>query len=293
MTRAYDAMTYTERLDRVAAYIEAHLAENFDLMTLADVAHLSPYHFHRIYHAISGETVAATVKRLRLHRAAGYLVQTSMSIAQIAKHTGHGSVQAFTRVFKTEYGLPPAHYREVGSHTRFQTTTNLECLNHEVRLLEVKPMVGVSSPHGGSYLMIGRAFNKLYRWAQARDTLKHITGVVGIYDDDPFAIPEKQLRSRACLMFETNVKLEPPFSKVEIQGGLCAVLRHQGPYADMRLAYQWLYGQWLPQSGRQVANAPVFEVYLNHPRDTAPADLLVDIYLPLESQHSTALKVEN
>ena len=129
--------------------------------------------------------------------------------------------------------------------------------------------------------MIGRAFNKLYRWAQARDTLKDITGVIGIYDDDPFAIPEKHLHSRACLMFETDLKLEPPFSKVEIRGGLCAVLRHQGPYADMRLAYQWLYGQWLLQSGQQVANAPVFEVYLNHPRDTAPADLLVDIYLPL------------
>lgn len=283
MNRTYDALTYTERLDRVAAYIEAHLDEAIDLLTLADVAHLSSYHFHRIYHAISGETVAATVKRLRLHRAAGYLVQTTMSIAEIAKRTGHGSVQAFTRVFKTEYGLPPAHYREVGSHTRFASTSANQNLHREVKLLEVKPMLGVSVEHRGSYLMIGRAFNTLYRWAQARNTISDITNVIGIYDDDPFAIPEKQLCSRACLMFEHPVKLEPPLSRVEIAGGLCAVLRHQGPYADMRLAYQWLYGRWLPNSGYLVANMPVFEVYLNHPRDTMPADLLVDIYLPVNS----------
>jgi AraC family transcriptional regulator len=283
LNRSHDAMTYSQRLDRVAAYIETHLDEAFDLLTLADVAHLSPYHFHRIYHAISGETVAATVKRLRLHRAAGYLVQTSMSIAEIAKQTGHRSVQAFTRVFKTEYGLPPAYYREVGSHTRFTTAPASERLHHEVKLLEVKPMRGVGVEHRGSYLMIGRAFNTLYRWAQARNTTGEIRQVIGIYDDDPFAIPEKLLRSRACLMFDHEVKLEPPLSHVEIAGGLCAVLRHQGPYADMRLAYQWLYGQWLPHSGYLVADAPVFEVYLNHPRDTMPADLLVDIYLPLQN----------
>jgi AraC family transcriptional regulator len=282
LNRSYDALTYSQRLDRVAAYIETHLDETFDLLTLADVAHLSPYHFHRIYHAISGETVAATVRRLRLHRAAGYLVQTPMTIAEIAKRTGHRSVQAFTRVFKTEYGLPPAHYREVGSHTRFTSTQNSERLHHEVRLLEVKPMVGVCVQHQGSYLMIARAFNVVFRWAQARNIQHEIRNVIGIYDDDPFAVPEKQLHSRACLMFDHEVKLESPMSRVEIAGGLCAVLRHQGPYADMRLAYQWLYGQWLPNSGHLVADASVFEVYLNHPRDTVPADLLVDIYLPLQ-----------
>jgi AraC family transcriptional regulator len=49
----------------------------------------------------------------------------------------------------------------------------------------------------------------------------------------------------------------------------------------MQAAYQWLYGTWLVQSGEEPADAPVFEEYLNSPRDTAPADLLSDIYLPL------------
>lgn len=278
MNRTYDS--YAKKLDRVAVYIKAHLFETPDLNTLAEVAHLSPYHFHRIYHAIIGETVALTVKRLRLQCAAGYLVQTSMSIMEIAKSTGHSSLQAFTRAFKNEYGLPPSHYRTVGSHQRFQAPANA-ALHLEVRLVKVKPMSGISVQHRGSYLLIGQTFNRLLSWAKAQNKMSLVEAVVGIYDDDPFSVPEKQLRSRACLMFAQA--LEPRFELTKLSGGLCAVLRHQGPYADMRIAYQWLYGQWLPQSSYEVANAPVFEIYLNHPRDTMPKDLLVDIYLPLQN----------
>ena len=55
-------------------------------------------------------------------------------------------------------------------------------------------------------------------------------------------------------------------------GGEYAVLLHTGPYADLKTAYQWLYGDWLRHSGREAADAPPFELYLNTPMDAAPAD---------------------
>jgi AraC family transcriptional regulator len=58
-------------------------------------------------------------------------------------------------------------------------------------------------------------------------------------------------------------------------------LRHKGPYSDMRAAYEWLYGTWLVQSGREAVDAPVFEEYLNSPKETAPSELLTEICLPL------------
>lgn len=49
----------------------------------------------------------------------------------------------------------------------------------------------------------------------------------------------------------------------------------------MRAAYEWLYGQWLPASGcREAADGPVFEEYLNTPRDTPPNELVTLMYLP-------------
>jgi predicted transcriptional regulator YdeE len=49
----------------------------------------------------------------------------------------------------------------------------------------------------------------------------------------------------------------------------------------MPAAYMWLFGTWLPQSGREAADAPVFEDYLNSPSQTPPSELLTDVYLPL------------
>jgi AraC family transcriptional regulator len=49
----------------------------------------------------------------------------------------------------------------------------------------------------------------------------------------------------------------------------------------MKAAYDWLYGEWLPQSGREPADAPAFEEYLNDPRSTPAPELRTNIYLPL------------
>jgi AraC family transcriptional regulator len=280
-----DFVTYAHRLERVAAYIEAHLDERIDLLALAEVAHLSPYHFHRIYHAVSGETVAATVKRLRLRRAAAQLLRTSWSVAEVARGAGYSTVHSFTRIFKAEYGMPPAQYKRQGTHNKFQMPLESNASPHqEVNILEMPPMRGVALEHRGSYLMIERSFDKLFRWAKHADLQRDIKAILGVYDDDPFVTPEAQLRSRACLIFERDVtSCKAPLQTLEIPAGRCAVLRHRGPYVDMRFAYQWLYGHWLPSTRFEVADAPVFEIYLNHPRDTPATDALVDIYLPLKS----------
>ncbi len=65
------------------------------------------------------------------------------------------------------------------------------------------------------------------------------------------------------------------------RGGDYAVLRHSGPYPEMKEAYRWLYREWLPQSGRCGADAPPFELYVNMPGTTAPEDLLTDIHVSL------------
>jgi AraC family transcriptional regulator len=72
---------YESRLTRVITYIHDHMDEELDLNRLADVACLSPYHWHRIYRAMLGETVAETVRRVRIYRAAGFLVQTEKPLA--------------------------------------------------------------------------------------------------------------------------------------------------------------------------------------------------------------------
>ncbi|MEZ5830266.1 MAG: AraC family transcriptional regulator [Dongiaceae bacterium] len=281
-TDSNDWIEYGDRMDRVTAYVFDHLDDALDLNRLAEVACLSPYHWHRVYHAMRGETVAATVRRLRLHRATGWLTHTAMPIEEVATKSGLGSVESFTRLFKAAYGMPPAKYRREGSHRRFDPDIKerSSVMQHvEIRTLPEMPAATVS--HRGSYMEIGRAFEKLFGALAARNLMGPGVRMFGIYYDDPDSVAEADLRSRAAIVGSTPIPVEPPLEAAAIAGGDYAVVRHKGPYADMRSAYQWLYGTWLPQSGREPADAPCIEEYLNSPRDTPPTELLADIYLPL------------
>ena len=285
MNKSHSWTDYQERLSRVTAYIHDHLADELDLNRLAEVAHLSPFHWHRVYQALYGETIAATVRRLRLSRGSGYLANTNLSIAQVARKCGYPNAQSFTRAFTTVYGMSPMRYRAEGCHVAFrqaltQGDAGAAAYTVDVRWVPTVELAGIA--HFGSYMQIGKAFEVAYTRMAAQGLARPAMRWLAVYEDDPFAVPEAQLHSRAGLSLPPEGGVpQPPLEPFTLGGGRCAVLRHQGPYATMRAAYQWLYGQWLVRSGYEAADRPVFEEYLNNPRDTAPEQLLSDIYLPL------------
>jgi AraC family transcriptional regulator len=274
---------YEARLRRVSSHIYEHLDEDLDMDRLAEIACLSPYHWHRIYRAVHGETPAATVKRLRLHRAAGELAQTSKPVSEVARRCGYPNLQSFNRIFSSVYGMPPARYRSEGSHRRFrQNGTKEPTIMYDVTIRSFPSTALIGIPHRGSYMNIGEAFGRLYGTLHARGIFDQQSRMLGIYLDDPETVAEGDLRSFACVTANAPSQVEPLLEAPTIDEGECAVLRHQGPYADMRSAYQWLYGDWLRQSGREVRDQPVFEIYLNNPRDVQPTELLTEIWLPLK-----------
>ncbi len=274
---------YEERFKRVTDYIYAHLDEEIDLNTLAEIACLSPHHWHRVYHAMRGETIAATVKRLRLHRAAYYLATTDRPVAEIAGTCGYPNLQSFNRIFKSAFGMPPAAYRKNGSHRRFlDTSRHRENAMYDVETRTLAEMKGVGVDHTGPYITVGKAFETLYGCLMSRGLFRPDMQMVGIYYSDPTAVPEDELKSRACLVFDGTVPAEAPLVETVIPETRCAVLTYKGPYADMKAAYDWLFGQWLPQSGAEPGDRPCFEIYLNNPRDTPPTELLTEICLPLK-----------
>ncbi len=276
---------YVRRFTRVVEYIYAHLDQAPDLNTLADVAALSPWHWHRTWQAVYGESVVGTVKRLRLQRAAADLAHTDMPLEAIWPRAGYGSLAAFTRAFRDAYGMPPAEFRKAGSHTRFSMLNPPKGFSpmHDVAIRKLPPATLAVIPHRGSYMEIGRAFETLFGTLGARNLLRPGLCMKGLFYSDPTSVPEADLQSAAGIMVpDAPFPIEAPLQRVELRGGEYAVLRHKGPYSDMKAAYDWLYGEWLVQSGREAADAPVFEDYLNNPREVPPTELLTDICLPLK-----------
>ena len=135
----------------------------------------------------------------------------------------------------------------------------------------------VALPHKGPYLEVGKAFEKISAIFTSRELWPHARGMAGLYYDDPNAVAAEDLRSHAGVVVAEDAPLPDPADDIPVKGGKFAVLHYKGPYAGLRAAYDHLYGDWLPQSGEEPANAPVMEVYLNSPNDTAPEDLLTDI----------------
>jgi AraC family transcriptional regulator len=284
ITDATDWPRFEPRLRKVVDHVYAHLDEPLDLMTLADIAHLSPHHWHRVYHALCGETMAATVKRLRLHRAAGWLANTGLPVEQVARQSGYPNLQSFTRLFKEVYGLPPARYRAAGQHTEFASLARGERgVAHPVQVRALPALEVVALDHVGPYMQIGQAFDGLFGRVAALGLILPGMRMLGRFFDDPTSVPEEALRAQACVAGCAPGEVAAPLLRTTIPAAECAVLVHTGPYASMGAAYRWLFGEWLEQSGREPADAPVVEEYLNSPRDTAPADLVTHIHLPLRA----------
>ena len=282
MTKPLTVLDYSRRIERVIDHIGGHLDEPLDLERLAGVACFSPYHFHRIYGAITGETVADALRRLRLHRAAGELVEGHPDIAGVARRAGYGSVAAFTRAFHAGYGMPPATYRRQGRLVPpSPAPTETETAMYDVSVRELRPVRLAALRHTGSYLEIGTTFERLFAWAAGRGLMGPQTRAIGVYYDDPDGTPARALRSDAGISVGPDVALDDGLRVLEVPGGRHAVLHHKGPYAELNKAYRWLYRDWLPTSGEQCADRPIFEEYLNNPRALPPEEWLTDICLPV------------
>ncbi|HYG90861.1 MAG TPA: AraC family transcriptional regulator [Azospirillum sp.] len=282
MTKSATTLDYSRRIERVVAHIGEHLDEPLDLERLAGVACFSPCHFHRIYRALTGETVADTLRRQRLHRAAGELVQGRRDIVLIARRAGYGSVEAFTRAFRQAYGIPPATYRQRGRLVPLEVSRQtLEDTMQDVTIRDLPPVRVAALRHSGPYMAIGTTFERLYAWAAGRGLLGPATRTFAVYYDDCDAVAPEALRSDACLQVGPEVAADGEVRITEIPGGRHAVLLHKGPYAELESVYRRLYRDWLPQSGETPADRPCFEEYLNSPRTLPPEEWLTEICLPL------------
>ncbi|WP_166416863.1 AraC family transcriptional regulator [Cochlodiniinecator piscidefendens] len=273
---------YEKRILRVLEYIHDNPAGDLSLDQLADVAAMSRFHWHRVFHGMTGETCAQAVRRVRLHRAACWLVQKDWSIGEIAKKVGYPNVQSFTRAFRDGFGVSPGVFRKRGVIGAPPKLTPLEREKmFEVNVEQVEARRLAATPHKGPYIEIGGAFEKISAIAGLRGLWPQVEGMVGVYYDDPNAVAEADLRSHAGLQISAAAAMPEGLEEVQLPAGKHAVLLFKGPYAGLRSAYDYMFGEWVPKAAHELAHSPSYEVYLNSPADTAPEELLTQICVPL------------
>lgn len=137
-------------------------------------------------------------------------------------------------------------------------------------------------PYKGDSSLFGRLFGQVCNWAGPRGLIVGgKTKFLCVYYDDPEITEESKLRLDVALSVPTDTKVDAPFGKSTIPGGKYAVcLFNMGP-TDYQDAWNFLYGQWLPQSGYQPDSRPCFENYLSSPADDPNGYCQVEIYVPV------------
>lgn len=283
MRKARTETSYNVRMKRVIDHVYAHLEEDISFDELAEIACLSPYHWSRIYSAMRGETIAATIRRLRLQRAADRLANTNTDMKTVAERAGYGSTDTFGRAFRDSFGTTPAAYRDDGPHAAFRAANAAGDMNgFPVSVVTLPERRCASIDHRGSYMEIDRAMARLFGELAARGALPDQPEMIGAFFDDPALGLEEDLRSRACMPIAGPLVLDAPLTETVLRAGPYARLSYTGPYAAMPGAYRWFLGVWLPASGHDPDDAPVFEAYLNDPRLVPQSELRTDIHLPLK-----------
>jgi AraC family transcriptional regulator len=287
---------YTKRILSVLVFLQRNLDEELSLEEYARVAHFSPYHFHRIFRGMVGESLHEHIRRLRLERAATRLKRTDRSIIEIALEAGYETHEAFTRAFRTLCGCSPSgyrrdksaalafgagvHYQEDGSTNNLRLPIGGETM--KVQIEHVEPMRVAFVRHIGPYNEVNIAWERLCMRLGKDGLLGPGTRFIGICYDDPEVTAPERIRYDACVTVDSDFVPEDDVGVQTIGGGEYAITTHLGPYDLLGQTYAKLLGQWLPRSGRELRSEPSLEFYLNAPESTDPEDLITDIYAPLE-----------
>lgn len=281
---------YRTRITSAMEILESAPSERMTVAELANEVAMSPFHFHRIFRALTGETVGDVTRRFRLARGLRFLRDSDMSITDIALEVGYESSQNFTKAFKAVTGVTPSEVRSNSgledklinrlAKPRFIITKEFTMSDIKITTVPLFTTVGIQ--HKGPYEGLGSVYEKLRNWIATNNLFSLIEGFYSVYYNDPNEVAAEDIRTDACIKLSEPVETNAEMTTIELGGGEHAVFIHKGPYEELRNAYDMLYGRWLPSSNRELADKPPFEKYLNDPATTKPEDLLTEIYLPLK-----------
>lgn len=301
-TRPATRLRYVERVNLAIDHILGRIGEPLRLADAAAAARLSPFHFHRVFQALMGETPADFVKRLRLEKALFMMAHGGrQSLTRIALACGFASSSDFSRSFRQRYGAAPsafdlkgwraAHGAELQAITtdcagrlrvdRLPALQNPDAFRVRIRDLPARTVayIRVRDPYAGDG--VANAAARLIAWAERHGFADGQW--LGYQWDNPEIVPLAQCQYHIAVQAQRfSVRGEigrfsfPPMrvAEVEIRGGVELELR----------ALQWLFGSWLPRSGYVPDDHPCFEAFVGRPFAHGPEYFELKAQLPVRRE---------
>jgi len=268
---------YAQRIDRVIDHLRGNLHRQVKLDELAKVACFSEFHFHRIFGAVSGETLNNFTNRLRLEKAARLLRYSDKSLTDIALDCGFSSSATFSRAFRSGYDTSPSLFRKSGEIKKSKICKELfddqdydlpmsaeeKRAAFPVRLIDFPERqvayIRVTSAFEGDRVLA--ALKTMVEWAKSRDIFSQ--GILfGMTVDDPHVTPKHLYRYEVCFASSLPFECMEGMSKLKMPAMRYAVTKVSGDLRKVATAWDYIYRNWLIHSAYEPEHAPALEIFL-------------------------------
>lgn len=285
-----------QRIGRALDLVEARLFdERLAPADLARAAAFSPWHFHRVFQALTGQTPLGYVRKRRLAEICGRLCATEVPIAALALDCGFGSQATFTRAFTREIGVSPGRYRSAGQIAPA----------HDFAPLDVEEILaragrGTMEPriaHRPAFDVIGMAerftpatssrIPELWSRFVARiDEIPHRGGTetYGVcVDAGPATGDEPGFTYVAGVEVEHIDAIPDGMMALTVPAGRYAVFTHDGHISRLEDTVKQIWGRWLPASPHRHEPRPDFEQY-DERWDPRTGLGEIDVWVPIAAE---------
>ncbi|QMV03247.1 helix-turn-helix domain-containing protein [Devosia sp. D6-9] len=288
---------YQARMQRVLDYVDTHLDDELDLATLSQVAAFSKFHFHRQFSATFGLSVHRYVQLVRLKRASQALAcGGTPSVTSIAMDAGYDAPDAFARAFRQRLAQSPSAFRKSPDWSSWLSAfgpldnardkaMQIIFEKNDVTILNMPDIPVAILAHRGDRAKFRESADRFRAWCKAAG-LSPETGrssfMVFRSEREP-AAPE-DYSVDLCVGTDRSIGTEDaPMKAGTIPGGRCAVLRYPGNSTNLEPAALYLYREWLPQSGEEARDFPIYARRQLAPVANVQAyEVVVDLFLPLK-----------
>ncbi len=286
---------YHARMQRVLDHIDRHLDDDLDLDAVSNIAAFSKFHFHRQFTATFGLSAHRYVQLARMKRASYRLAyRDAQSVTDIAMDAGYDAPDAFARAFRQRVGQSPSSFRKSpdwepwlaafgpldNARSKLMPTTYTP---DDVTIRDVAPIPVAIMEHRGDPMMIGATIQRFIAWRKATGLSPKVSATFNIFHSDPHTTPPAEYRMDLCV--GTNQPIEANGERIEvgtIPGGRRAVLRVVGNTDNLEPAALYLYRDWLPASGEETGDFPLYCQRLVFFPEVPEHEAVAELFLPLK-----------
>lgn len=287
---------YHARMQRVLDHIDRHLDGDLDLDALSRVAAFSKFHFHRQFTATFGLSVHRYVQLARMKRASHRLADPDAeSVTEIAMDAGYDAPDAFARAFRQRLGQSPSSFRKSPDWGPWlmafgpldiarSKLMKIIFTEDDVTIRDVEPTPVAMLEHRGDRAMLGATGERFRAWGKAAGLSPQTNSTFMVFRSE--RCPANPADYSMDLCVETDRPVAPDDAVMKagvIPGGRCAVLRYPGNTNNLEPAATYLYREWLPASGEEARDFPVYCRRRLALIPEVPAhEVVVELFLPLK-----------